>query len=64
MNECTACQGSQRSCISSSCSVKLTLDSIWEAYESRSFRHQAEVDAKFRVEDEDAPELKYDVIDR
>ena len=33
-------------------SVKLTLDSILEAYESRSFRqHQAEVDAKFRVED-------------
>ena len=69
MNECMEdsypCQGSQRSCISSSCSVKLTLDSIWEAYESRSFRqHQAEVDAKFRVEDEDASELKYDVIDR
>ena len=61
MNECMEdsypCQGSQRSRSSSSCSVKLTFDSIWEAYESPSFRqHQDEVDAQFRVEDEDASE--------
>ena len=53
MNECMEdsylCQGSQRSCISSSCSVKLTLDSIWEAHESRSVRHQAEFDANLEV---------------
>ena len=69
MNECMEdsypCQIYQRSCISSSCSGKLTLDYIWEAYKSRSFRqHQAEVDVKFRVEDGEVSELKYDVIDR
>ena len=42
--------------------IGLHLGSVREVEASE--QHQAEVDAKFRVEDEDASELKYDVIDR